>query len=377
MRELAEAVELISDINALVHVVLSGRRRNFQVEHERIDIRPVEIKQALCYQMTYSDGRKVTTKNFKQAELKIEPLLLSGYANITIRHASGEFAARFTKKDQILISRKTGTFEAERSHDRKKERLLAGNDPYLRYLGISDSEGVVKPSKMAKYLQIDEFLRLVTPEILKSSEPITIVDLGSGSGYLTFAVHQYFHQVGKQIHVIGVDMRPEFEIKNSKIAKDLGISSTIEFQTSSIRDLPHQKADVVIALHACDTATDEALAWAVKAEARAIFVAPCCHHDIQKQMKSAPRPWEIVTSHGIMRERLGDLITDALRIELLKASGYSCDAVEFIGGEHTPRNLMIRAHLTHKKSTLDSYNALTKEWGISSALQRMLETDRL
>ena len=377
MRELTEAVELISNIDELVHVVLSGRRRNFVVEHERIDIRPVELKKELCYQMTYSDGRKVTTKNYKQSEFQIEPLLLSGYANITIRHSSGEFAARFTKKDQILISRKSGEYQAELSHDRKKERLLDGGDPYLRYLGISDSAGIVKPSKMAKYLQIEEFLRLVTPEILKCHEPITIVDLGAGSAYLTFAIHQYFHQVGKQIHVIGVDIRPEFEIKNSKIAEELGISSTIKFQTSSIRDLPHQKADVVIALHACDTATDEALAWAVKSEANAIFVAPCCHHDIQRQMKSAPAPWEIVTSQGIMKERLGDLITDALRIELLKASGYSCDAVEFIGGEHTPRNVMIRAHRAHKKSNLDSYKAMTEEWGISSALQRMLETDRL
>ena len=374
MKELQEAVELISNINNLAHVVLSGRRRNHQVAYERVDIRPVEIKNELCYQMSYSDGRKVTTKNFKRADFKIEDLLLSGYSHITIRHASGEYSARFTKKDQLMVVRKLGEFRADVSHDRKKERLLASSDPYLQYLGISDSSGTVKPSKMAKYLQIEEFLRLVTPEILKKNEPITIVDLGAGSGYLTFAIHQYLRQLGKKIKVIGIDIRPEFESKNSKIALEMGISSTIEFHTSSIKQYPLMKADVVIALHACDTATDEALAWAVKAGASSIFVAPCCHHDIQSQMKIPPSPWEIVTAQGILRERLGDLITDALRIELLKASGFACDAVEFIGGEHTPRNVMIRATYNGKKSTLESYNSMTAEWGITSALQRMLLT---
>lgn len=374
MSELKEAIELISNIQDLAHVVLSGRRRNHQVDHERIDIRPVEIKGQLLYQMTYSDGRKVTTKNYQPVEFKVEELIQSGYSNITIRHRGGEFAARFTKKDELLVSRKPGRFEPETRHDRQKARLLDSSDPYLRHVGISDINGVVKPSKMAKYLQIEEFLRLTTPDILKMADPIKIFDLGSGSGYLTFAIHQYLHQLNREVQVIGVDLRPEFEEKNSDVAQQLGISATIKFRTAAIVDEPTSKADVVIALHACDTATDEALAWAVKAGAKAIFVAPCCHHDIQRQMKEAPEPWSAVTSHGILKERLGDLITDALRIELLKAQGYTCDAVEFIGGEHTPRNIMIRAFFTGKRSDLETYNHMASQWGVTAALHTLLST---
>ena len=369
---LDEAVALIEDISNLAHVVLSGRRRNFIVEHERIDIRPVEIKSTLNYQMIYSDGRKVTTKNFEVGELNIEKLLLGGYSNITIRHSAGEFSARFTKKDELLVSQKAGAFSADTSHDRKKARLLDSNNGFLKLVGISDDNGVIKPSKSAKYKQIEEFLRLVAPEIMKLEEPITIADLGSGSGYLTFAIHQYLTQEGKKVVVTGIDNRSEFEEKNSKIAETLGISSTIKFITTSIADAPALEANVVIALHACDTATDDALAWAIKVKAQAIFVAPCCQHDIQKQMKTSPEPWGAITSHGILKERLGDLITDALRIEILKSQGFSCDAIEFVGGEHTPRNVMIRAIYTGQKSDLTQYEKLTSQWGVESALQRTL-----
>ena len=372
MNQLNEAIALIEDISQLASVVLSGRRRNHTVEHERIDIRPVELKVGLVYQMTYSDGKKMTTKNFEVGALDISTLLNSGYANITIRHREGEYQARFTKKDELLVTRHSGSFEPERSHDREKNRLLKSDDSYLMHVGISDSQGVVKPSMMAKYKQIEEFLRLVAPDIHSLGESPTILDCGSGSGYLTFALHQYLHQEGVSATVIGIDSNPEFELKNSKIAKKLGIEKSAQFRTSTISEFPQEKVDVVIALHACDTATDDALAWAVKANARAIFVAPCCHHDIQRQMKKSPSPWDAISEHGIMKERLGDLITDALRMELLSWSGYSCEAIEFIGGEHTPRNLMIRAKFTGKKKDLTRYEQLTSQWGVESVLHRAL-----
>lgn len=371
-QELAEATRLISDIESLAHVVLSGRRRNRSVEYERIDIRPVEIKSVLMYQLTYSDGRKVITKNFTQGTLDIPTLLDSGYSNITIRHQQGEFSARFTKKDELLVSQKAGEFTAERSHDRAKVRLLDSNDPFLRHIGIAASDGEIKPSKMAKYKQIEEFLRLVGPEIMKLPQPISIIDFGSGNAYLTFAIHQYLCQEGVEVSVTGVDLRPEFAEKNIEIANQLGISDTITFHTSAIADAPPLKADVVIALHACDTATDDALAWAIKNHAKALFVAPCCQHDIQRQMETAPEPWSAITSHGILKERLGDLITDALRIELLKSRGYRCDAIEFVGGEHTPRNIMIRAIYTGHTTDLARFEQLTSQWGVESALHRAL-----
>ena len=372
MNQLNEPLELIENITSLASVVLSGRRRNYSVDHERIDIRPVALKNGLAYQMTYTDGKKMTTKNFEAGELDFAALLNSGYANITIRHKDGEFQARFTKKDELLVTRLGGSFEADTSHDRVKSRLLKSTNSYLVHVGISDSDGVIKPSMMSKYKQIEEFLRLVTPDIKGLGGVPKIVDCGAGSGYLTFALHQYLHQEGIDAEVIGVDSNPEFEEKNSEIARKLGIEKSARFITSKIVNLPQEEVDVVIALHACDIATDDALSWAIKSGARAIFVAPCCHHDIQKQMKKAPEPWSAITSHGIMKERLGDLITDALRMELLEWSGYGCDAIEFIGDEHTPRNLMIRGKFTGKKKDLTRYQQLTSQWGVESVLHRAL-----
>lgn len=372
MTGLEEARYLIGDIESLVRVVLSGRRRNFTIEHERIDVRPVEIKGELHYQLSYSDGQKVITKNFSTSEFDVDRFLNMGYANITIEHRGGRFTGRFTKKDEFLSSTEKGSFVADTAHDRNKTRALGSHDPFLKAVGIADTEGKIKPSKMDKYKQIDEFLRLVSPEIKKLGDHLTVVDFGSGSGYLTFALHQFFG--GEHLSIVGVDQRDEFERKNSDIARQIGAERSATFVTSSIADYPLRKVDVVIALHACDTATDDALAWAVRAGARAIFVAPCCHHDIQRQMKVSPQPWGAVTEHGIMRERLGDLITDALRIEILKSYGYRCDAIEFIGDDHTPRNLMIRAILTGERGESSNYDALTSQWKVESALHRALST---
>ena len=131
-------------------------------------------------------------------------------------------------------------------------------------------------------------------------------------------------------------------------------------------------ADVAIALHACDTATDDAIAWAINHDVPMALFAPCCHHDIQAQIKRAPEPWSMITKHGIMRERLGDLITDALRMQLMKLKGYRVEAIEFIGGEHTPRNLMIRAVKTGATPDMVEharYTEMVSAWGITPVLE--------
>ena len=237
---------------------------------------------------------------------------------------------------------------------KKKARLLDPADPFLREVGISDTSGQIKPSRSDKYRQVEEFLRLLAPTLNSAIEaghiatptdasPLTIVDLGCGHAYLTFAAHQYLRNMGMAVKVVGIDVRTASRDRNNEIAKKLGITESIEFRAEEIANttLPH--ADVAIALHACDTATDDAIAWAVKADAKLMMIAPCCHHDIQSQLTQSPEPWSLITRHGIMRERLADLLTDSLRIQILKLRGYRVEAIEFIGGEHTPRNLMIRA----------------------------------
>jgi hypothetical protein len=233
---------------------------------------------------------------------------------------------------------------------------------------------------------VEEFLRLLAPTLTSAIEaghinqpttsaPLTIVDLGSGHAYLTFAAHQYLRSIGMNVKVIGIDVRTASRDRNSEIAKKLGITSSIEFRAEEIAVTTLAQADVAIALHACDTATDDAIAWAVKADAKLMMIAPCCHHDIQSQLSDSPEPWSLITRYGIMRERLGDLLTDSLRMQILKLRGYRVEAIEFIGGEHTPRNLMIRAVKTGapvEAIEVTRYEEMIAAWKVKPALARLL-----
>jgi SAM-dependent methyltransferase len=206
------------------------------------------------------------------------------------------------------------------------------------------------------------------------------VDLGCGNAYLTFAAHQYLRSINMPVQVVGIDVRPESFKRNSEIAAKLAISSTIEFRAEEISRSSVNGADVVIALHACDTATDDAIAWAVNNDAKLIFVAPCCHHDLQSQLVDSPTPWQVVTKYGLLEERLADLLTDALRAHILKLVGYRTEVIEFVGGEHTPRNLMIRAVKTGASAdTVDfeRYEEMVNLWNVRPALaERVLINNR-
>ena len=370
----------------VARVVLSGRRRNMQTSSERLDVRPVMIKETLHFQVSTSDGRAVTTKNYLPTELPINEYIRSGYANILIEGIDESFSLRITKKDEPLISITAGAGVVDLAHDKKKERLLDAADPFLREVGISDASGQIKPSKSDKYRQVEEFLRLLAPTLSSaieaghidkpsSSMPLTIVDLGCGHAYLTFAAHQYLRSIGMNVKVIGIDVRTASRDRNNDIAKKLGITASIEFRAEEIADTVLSEADVAIALHACDTATDDAIAWAVKADAKLMMIAPCCHHDIQSQLSDSPEPWSLITRHGIMRERLGDLLTDSLRMQILKLRGYRVEAIEFIGDEHTPRNLMIRAVKTGapvEAIEVTRYEEMIAAWKVKPALARLL-----
>jgi hypothetical protein len=374
------------DTKNLVRIVLSGRRRNMQTESERVDIRPVEIKNEIHIQVSRSDGRAMTSKNYKSGELDLIWLMSSGYANVLLEHTQGEISLRITKKGEPLLHRSKGENSQDLKHDRTKSRLLESNDPFLIEVGISDKSGVIKPSMQDKYLQVEEFLRLLIPTLNSAIEaghieqpslqrPLKIVDLGCGHAYLTFAAHQYLNQQQIPVRVIGIDVRTAARDRNNEIAKRLGISGSIEFRAEEISETSLDSADIAIALHACDTATDDAIAWAINSKVRLALIAPCCHHDIQAQMVEAPEPWTLVTRNGIMKERLGDLITDALRMQILKMRGYRVEAIEFIGGEHTPRNLMIRATFTGAKPDpieATRYEQMLALWKVKPALSHLI-----
>ena len=383
---ITQACAVISDTSTLVRVVLSGRRRNMTVPFERIDLRPVLIKDEIVLQISQSDGRVTTVKNVAPKDFQARSYLEMGYANILVEHTSGALSIRLTKKGEAQVFEEKGAREQNLDHDRKKVRLLDSSDPFLIEVGISDSDGRVKPSRSDKYLQVEEFLRLLVPTLNSAIEakqinkptienPLVIADLGCGNAYLTFAVHQYLKSIDMPVHVIGIDIRPESLKRNTEIAKKLGIAETIEFKAEAIDQTSLTSCDIAIALHACDTATDDAIAWAVNGGAKLLLIAPCCQHDLQTQMSQVPEPWNLLTKHGLMKERLGDLMTDALRAQILKLVGYRTEVIEFIGGEHTPRNIIIRAVLTSAKAEakdIENYKKMLEEWKIDPALASRL-----
>ena len=381
---ISEVVELIGNTDTLVRAVLSGTRRSMTPPAVRIDIRPVQIKGKLLLQIASTDGRQTQTKNYEVGETNIEELLLSGFSNILVEQVTGSTSLRISKKERPLIHRESAQKEQVLDHDRSKSRLLDPSDPFLKEVGISDKNGLIKPTRQDKYRQVEEFLRLLVPTLKNALDvgrvrtptedaPLVVVDLGCGNAYLTFAVHQYLKSMGLDIDVIGIDVRSESRKRNEEIALRLGIDSSMHFKEEEISKAKIERVDIVIGLHACDTATDDAIAWAVDHDAKLLFIAPCCHHDLQSQIEEVPDPWQIIMKHGLLKERFADLMTDALRAHILKLVGYRSEVIEFVGGEHTPRNLLIRAVKTDAipdSNDLTRYRELIQLWKIRPALAR-------
>ena len=361
-----------------VRAVLSGRRRNMQTEYERIDIKPVLIKEELKWQIISSDGKKDITKNV-EIDFNFTQLFISGYANLVVDTQTESYQVRISKKDEALVSVSKVKLSRDLSHDRQKQRMLAESNQVFKALDMSDLLGRIKPSKMDKYKQVDEFLRLISQTLdtqdLKQDE-ISVVDLGCGHAYLTFAVGEFLKDKYKKVSILGVDERDESKEHNEKVAQKLKVEA--KFIAAKISDTPNQVVDIAIALHACDTATDDAIYWAVKNNAQVIMAAPCCMHELQTQIKEAPEPWALLTKNGLVKERLVDLMTDSLRAQILKLLGYRVDIVEFIGGEHTARNILIRAVKTKQSSAdidKDRYQQMLSQWQIKPYLAKLLAAE--
>ncbi len=377
-RAFAELEEHIKSPD-FVRAVLSGRRRNLTPTAERIDIKPVLLKGEEKLQIQSTDGRQVTTKNLSANELDFTEFLGQGFANLLVESTTESYSVRISKKDEALVTIGRVKLERDLTHDRQKQRLLPEDNRIFALLGMHDGHKRIKPSKMDKYRQVEEFLRLLKPTLdneVGAQSEISIVDLGCGHAYLTFAVQEYLNSATQKVKVLGVDEREESKRHNDQIANSLGADA--QFLVSKIADTPAQAVDIAIALHACDTATDDSIAWAVKNSAKVIMLAPCCHHDLQAQIDLVPEPWSLLTRHSVVSERLIDLMTDSLRAQILKLLGYRVDIVEFIGGEHTPRNIMIRAVKTRVKVDpveVDRYQAMLADWKIAPHLAELLKSE--
>jgi hypothetical protein len=376
--ELSDAVaQLILRINdpLFVRAVLSGQRRSLQPEYVRVDIKPVMIKDELKFQIVGSDGKKDITKN-TELDFDFQALFLSGYSNLQVDTTTESYSVRISKKDQAIAGLSKVKLTRELSHDRQKQRMLPESNQIFKALEMSDMLGRIKPTKMDKYKQVDEFLRLMNQLIdgqLSDQKDISIVDLGCGHAYLTFAVQEFLKNKFQKVSILGVDERVDSKVHNEKVAIKLKVQSS--FIAAKIAETPNQKVDIAIALHACDTATDDAISWAVKNNAKVIMAAPCCMHQLQTQIKDSPEPWALLTKYGLVKERLIDLMTDSLRAQILKLLGYKVDIVEFIGGEHTARNILIRAvksDLPALEIDKERYIQMLNQWQIKPYLANLL-----
>ena len=361
-----------------VRAVLSGRRRNMQNEYQRVDIKPVLIKDEIKWQIVSNDGKKDITKNVA-ADFNFIDLLSSGYANLQVDTQNESYQVRISKKDEALVSTSKVKLDRELSHDRQKQRMLPESNQVFKALEMSDLLGRIKPSKMDKYKQVDEFLRLISQTLatdLTNQDHISVVDLGCGHAYLTFAVEEFLKDKYQKVSILGVDERADSKEHNEKIAGKLRVEA--KFIAAKIADTPNQAVDIAIALHACDTATDDALYWAVKNNAKVIMAAPCCMHELQTQIKESPEPWGLLTKYGLVKERLVDLMTDSLRAQILKLLDYRVDIVEFIGGEHTARNILIRAVKTDAQAPgIEKlrYEQMLTQWQIKPYLATLLKDE--
>jgi len=394
LRALSRMRSHLLDPDTLVRAVASGRQKGTTPSWRRVELRYVDLKAGRHLQVTSYDETQAHTRNHAvgdPARDAVDALLDEPFANWHVDTLTDSHQLRVAKPNHAVVtsSVRPEPAEVERGHDRDKERLLPAEDPLFRALGLADGEGRIKPSRQAKVRQVEEFLRLLDSAVVAAidkghlrrptaDDPLRVVDLGCGNAYLTFAAHRYLSDVrGLPVRLTGVDVKEQSREHNTEVAARLGIDAA--FVVGSISDAVIEPApEVVLALHACDTATDEALARTVEWGSPLVLAAPCCHHDVAAQLRRTPTPapYAMLTRHGILRERLADTLTDALRASLMRQQGYKVDVVQFVESRHTPRNTMLRATRTGGPvaggGVRKEYDELVAAWAITPRLAELL-----
>jgi len=396
LRALSRVRGLLLDDTVLVRAVAAGRRRGTTARWRRVELRYVDLKAGRRLQVTAYDETQAHTSNHAPGEAAaaaVDDLLDVPFGNWHVETTTETLQLRVTKKGEAVLGttpRAEPVDDTAHAHDRAKDRLLPEDDPVLAALGFVDAQGRVKPSRQAKYRQVEEFLRDLAPVVDDAiatgrlprptpERPLRVVDLGCGNAYLTFAAHRYLtHVRGLPVHTTGIDVKAQSREFATATAAALGLDGEMTFLTGDIgsADLD-ERPDVVLALHACDTATDDALARAVSWAAPVVLAAPCCHHDVAAQLRRTPTPapYSLLTRSGILRERFADTLTDAMRAAVLRTAGYRVDVIDFVDSKHTPRNTLLRAVRTGSAGspqTAAELDELTRTWGVQPRLAELL-----
>lgn len=345
--------------------VISGPRKKDGIQ--KIKIRPVEINGSLCFQMESFTKTQAFHKNLERSEACLE---LCGYMKefrqLQIETVNEEDTILVSKKGKSTIKRKRRKEKgkkADLSHNRRKRYILEEGIPvpFMKDLGVMTETGKIVRTKTDKFRQINRFLEFIEdilPQLDKERE-LTILDFGCGKSYLTFAMYYYLHELKQyDIRIIGLDLKEDVIRHCEKLARIYGYEK-LHFLVGDIADYNGvEHVDMVVTLHACDTATDYALAKAVGWGAKVILSVPCCQHELNGQLSETDELQPIL-DYGLLKERFAALLTDGLRAKYLESMGYETQILEFIDMEHTPKNILIRG-IKKQKRNPQVQNIITK-----------------
>ena len=387
-----------SDLNNFLQLLLNsidkqtfikitlGNKREKSADLKNVFVKPVLIKNVIKLSFVYRYLTNDITKNFdaKESSILIGKMLEDEFYNADLFTAENDFHLSIQKNNTAKTITRTATLTAKvhlSNHDKEKIRIVKTTDNiYLKELGVTTAEGIVKKDMQDKYKQINRYVEIIEGVIkdLQFKDNIQVVDMGSGKGYLTFALYDYLvNKLLLSATVTGIELREELVKKCNRIASDAHYTNLV-FKDGTIENVVLSDIDILIALHACDTATDEAIYRGIKANSKVIICAPCCHKQIRKQMNPV-NELKSITKHGILLERQAEITTDAIRALLLDAHGYKTKVFEFIATEHTPKNVLIVAIKLDKKIespkiSLDKVVALKNLFGIQAHyLETLLE----
>lgn len=386
MEELKRTLEEVFK-NEIIKIVISNKVKKDE-KYNKIAINLKENNKNKFYQIEKFTDKQVFHENIKINEIsdKVSELIFGNYKQMTAWSNNEIFDLKISKKGKIFLGKKKNDNSkiVAKGHNKEKNYILKEGmiiEPLID-LGVFTKEGKVFNSKYDKYKQINRFIEIIDDEIKKNNyKELTILDFGCGKSYLTFVLYYYFVKI-KNINVkmIGLDLKEDVIKKCNDIAKRYNYEN-LHFELGDINGFKYNnKVDMVITLHACDTATDYALYNAIKWNSKMIFSVPCCQHEFNSQMKA--NELSILTKYGIVQERVAALMTDSVRANLLECMGYKTQLLEFIDIAHSPKNILIRASKNNiskekKEKSLNEVNNLIRTFNFNPTLYNLLKNDNL
>ncbi|MEQ6118353.1 SAM-dependent methyltransferase [Reichenbachiella sp. MALMAid0571] len=381
MKDFLDEIRNCIDAESFVKLTLS-KPSDKQSELTNVYVRPIKLKNEPRLSFTYKYKTNDQVKNFDLAESveQIKTLIEEAFKNATLFTTQNNWSLQTSKKGKISVKKSPPSLTEpdDISHDRSKTKRADSSKPYLHFLGITDKKGNIIPKMADKYRQINKYLEIIEGLISSADMPenISVVDMGSGKGYLTFALYDYLQNTLKlKAQVTGIELRKELVGYCNLIAQQCEFTN-LKFECKPIQEFEQDKIDILIALHACDTATDDAIAKGILSKAQLIICAPCCHKQIRQQVKGKEQESPLL-KYGIFKERQFEMVTDTIRALIMEEHQYQSKIFEFVSNEHTRKNIMlvgVKSQTKKANISRDKIDSIKKEFQIDEHyLERLVD----